>query len=262
MDTKRAGQLLKKINRFFDDFADDGGQPSALERDLLKQYVRRFYEELSSPAGIEPAHTVGRAESASATEPVRAPKAKPAVQIPTPAFAFAPEPAPPPKLIEVPAEVEADVQRIERSEKTIPSVVEVPEPVTAPLRGGLGATASVSPEPLESPFAPEPEELSGPLKELFAVQQGSDLIEKLAGSPVRDLTRAMAINERLVAQSTLFGGNKSELDQALQHLNDLDSYEDAVSYLGGGIAKKYDWTEEEKSGAARDFIKLVRRRYA
>ena len=259
MDTKRAGHLLKKINRFFDDFADDGGQPSALERDLLKQYVRRFYEELSSPAGIEPAHTVGRAESATAPEPVRAPKAKPAVQIPTPAFAFAPEPAPEPRLIEVPAEVEADVQRIERSSA---QVAEIPEPVTAPARGGLGVPVTVPSEPLESPFAPEPEELSGPLKELFAVQQGSDLIEKLAGSPVRDLTRAMAINERLVALSTLFGGNKSELDQALQHLNDLDSYEDAVSYLGGGIAKKYDWTEEEKSGAARDFIKLVRRRYA
>jgi hypothetical protein len=256
MNFDHAHSILNRINRMFDDINESGGKASSLERDLLKEYVRRLYEALDNEVGDSAA-----AQSSSSSRQTEAPPRR-VVEVRQPklpsAHESAPAPAPPkPKVIEVPEEVEEDIRRTEtmaghklqqvRADHTA-TVVQAP-----PIR-----TVEVE----ESPFVPAPQQLPEDIKAIFVSERSNDLSEKLAGSPIQDLTRAMAINERLLAQNELFGGNKAELDAALGHLNTLTQYEDAVAYLGGGAALKYKWAEEDRRPTARAFAKLVRRRYA
>jgi len=292
MKLEQAQQYLDRVNRLFADISADDGPPSQLERDLLKEYVRRLYENLGDlepvgqvsstesdigrvqrqetankkPAALETKHQEPAPTRGESQDSSRASVPDVRRSTPAPAFAFTPStaealvspqeqkaatapppanpaPRPAPRVIEIPAEVEADVRATERN-------VSAP---TMPVR---------EVEVAESPFAPSPSELPAKVRDLFAIESQGDLSDKLGGSAVPDLTRAMAINERILAQNDLFGGQRSELDEALRHLNSLDSYADAVSYLGGGAALKYDWVEEDRRPTARAFAKLVRRRYA
>lgn len=276
MDLQAARSALARVNRLFDDLTEDGAPASALERDLLREYVRRLYETLVE--GGAPAQPTAKAESAHRSRPAPTPAPAPVrkAQIipdptpdeqPAPAFAFEPSPAavaredvePPeptapakPRVFDVPDDVEQEVRAIEA--KRTAHAPQAPRPVTRPV-----AEAPA----MESPFAPEPAELPTAIRELFAVDRSSsDLSARLSSSPVPDLARAFGIGERMLIQKELFGGNQDTFSAALRHLNDLPSYDDAVAYLGGGVAKEYDWADGERADVARDFAKVVRRRYA
>ncbi len=265
MKLDHAQTILNRINRMFTDVAEGGGNASALERDLLKEYVRRLYESLSEHEGTT-SHGANKAVEVEA--PVK--KAVPPVaEIRRPKKVNKPAPEPTmvepaeqiiskkPRAIEIPASVEADIQEMESQAafKAAPTKVDNTATVTH--------TRPLVEKVLEQPaFVASVASLPSAIKSIFEGEKSNDLSEKLAGAPVKDLNRAMAINERLLAQNDLFGGSKDELDSALSHLNTLSSYEDATSYLGAGAAVKYDWSEGERVATARAFAKLVRRRYA
>ena len=296
MDLPQARTLLQRINRVFEDLGDGAKPPSSLERDLLREYVRRFYESLAEDAAAD--HRSGakeaertappsrdgntnaqparrplagralRSESATSRAPFTfdAPAAPPAPLAPPPTGqAGGPPPAtrkrssvptsPPavsddsssPPIIEVPPVVEADVRRIESDAARD---AEVPSPAAAspfvqdrPSNGTL-------------PVA----ELEPALRELFTVERGQDLSERLANAPVADLTRAFALNERLVAQNQLFGKDAAALRDMLQRLDGLGSFEEAVAALVP-TARRQEWTADERRAAAQSFVRLVRRRY-
>lgn len=303
MDLTAARTALARVNRLFDDLDDSG--PSALERDLLKEYVRRLYESLSTATGegereagnrtstrasprqaprrsrvVEPTPPSPREELDSAAEAEPEPRDR--LEDPAPAFAFEPSPAAvsrtdveptppaapertraaePPRVFTVPESVEEEVREIESTRAARPanpprpqSTAQSPLPVTPPVAEA---------PPMESPFAPEPEELPAGIRDLFALQSDSgDLSARLSASPVPDLSRAFGIGERMLIQKELFGGDNDAFSATLGHLNELPDYESAVAYLGGGAAEKYDWSDGERADVARDFARVVRRRYA
>lgn len=298
MDLPYAHTLLQRINRVFDDFGEGGTPPSALELDLLREYVRRFYESLSDdtaanyrkggrPKSIDeqeggretprpqPKPTRRPLSGRRLREPATSPTPTVAFDVPTVATASAtaqppnpisrPEPttspalaptvaAPPaPAILHVPETVEADVRQIESA---------APTPSHQALARGPQAVKDAVPqvEPSGRPKSETPAQLEPALHELFSRERGTDLGDRLGNAPVADLTRAMALNQRLVVQNQLFGKDASSLKDALTDLNGKDSYEEAVSSLAT-LARKYDWTEEERRPAARDFVKLVQRRY-
>lgn len=287
MNIEQARNYLDRINRLFSDISENDQSTSQLERDLLKEYVRRLYEALSEKStGITEVKTSAQVPSLTTSnqkEPaVQAPKPRIVAPVEdlerissqaSPAFSFENVPAQPkakaaaihvedrqapvapqPKIIQIPEEVEADIVQTERYQASTPK----PQPVveqSAPAQ----PIAQVKVE--ESPFTPAPSAIDPKLRELFAIERSNDLSERLAGAPIQDLTKALAINERMLTQNDLFGSDKSAFETALNHLNTLSNYDDAVSFLAGGAALKYDWADEERRPTARAFAKLVRRRY-
>ena len=280
MNLPAARAALARVNRLFDDLSAEGDSPAfPLERDLLREYVRQLYEALGPGPLDPPAAPAPRAREepaaapAPAPPPPREPTPHPAPpEAPRPAFAFEPRPAaaarrdvepapaptpppaaPAPRVIEVPDSVEADVRAIESDRSS--------RPPAAPRSAG-SPPADVASAP-ESPFAPAPERLPAALRELFAVDAGAaDLSARLSASPVPDLGRAFGIGERMLIQKELFGGDAAAFAAALDHLNGLPDYPAAVAYLGGGAAKEYEWADGERAEVAREFARVVRRRYA
>ncbi len=330
MDISQARALLTRINRLLDDHHAEGSTPSALERDLLKEYTRRFYEALDAPptAAGHPATkhepqplakpdvstepTNSRAERGSSDDPSaphttsgaltvprpeRAPSSVPPTQArpsapaaapparkrptivfedfeeaPAPAPAQpapaqparvrpapeppAPTPAKAPAYISVPDDVEEEVRRIE-SAPAPPrrAVAEEPTPyATAP-------SATLAPNPTRPASPAKVADLEPSLRELFTVERGTDLSDRLANAPIQDLKAGLSLNERLQYGKELFGGDVDLMTSTLQRLNGLGDYDEAAVALAS-TARRFDWTDGERQATARTFVKRVWRRFA
>ena len=100
------------------------------------------------------------------------------------------------------------------------------------------------------------------MEELFEHGSAKELSEKLSNLPIKDLRKAMGLNEKIFTMNELFGGSQPDYDKAMNELNGMSNFEQAKVYLIQNIAGKYGWTKRGKKKKAQNFIKLVRRRYA
>jgi hypothetical protein len=260
MNLDQAKVTLDKINSLFRSLQHDGGKVSSIERDLMLSYVKQLYEAFLH-------------ESASTPEPLKT------EHPPVPKE----EPAPvrrgytPPRIIEVP-----DSRRVtntppkpdpsrqpEPRPRPNPDPQPKPEPQPKPDPRPTPQPQPPRPDPKPEPPATEPtrEETatytaapSRKVNGLFQFKQATELSEKLSERPIHDLTKALAINDRLLYMNELFGRDLNALNDNLSRLNRLDDMEEAKPLLMQ-LAEEHDWADEEREDIARDFIRLVRRRY-
>ena len=101
---------------------------------------------------------------------------------------------------------------------------------------------------------------SGEYEILFEHKEAKELSDKLAETPIRDLTKAISINERILTVQELFGGDNQSFSDTLAKLNGFKNLEEAKPFLTE-LAKKYKWTDKGRKKKAKVFIKLIRRRY-
>lgn len=96
---------------------------------------------------------------------------------------------------------------------------------------------------------------------LFESGRTRDLSDKLSRSPIADLSKAFTINDRILVVADLFGGDQHKFQETLDILNTKYSFEEARSFLIRYVIDRYNWLEEDRSERAKEFIKLVERRY-
>lgn len=137
--------------------------------------------------------------------------------------------------------------------------VAVPPPVVTPE-----PTVNTAPPEIPSREKPTPEIPEKPvppgMDTLFDFKRGTELLDKLGEQPVRDLTKALSINDRLLYMNELFGKDLEAMNESLKLLNKFESFEGGKSFLIT-LAGQYDWLAEDRVSTARDFIRLVKRRY-
>lgn len=98
-------------------------------------------------------------------------------------------------------------------------------------------------------------------KSLFSRSQGTELSDRLSSTPIRDLQKAFGINDKLLVINELFGGNRDYFNETLDLLNRKYSFDEAKSHLIRHIVDKYQWLDDQRVEGARQFIKLVERRF-
>ncbi len=223
MDLQRSKAVLKKINNLIDSFSEDEAI-SSIERDLLMSYTRQFYELLSMQEGdttpTKPAPKVSK------VKPRPAPKAKKEV------------PYTPPKKVTIPESITTMEEEI----------IDIPAPPPAPT------------PPPPTPPKQTAKPVTGKLKKIFEFKEPKELSERLSLTPIKDLTKALAINDRLLYVSQLFDNQQTTFTETLNRLNALSSYEEAVQVLSS-FAAENNWTDGDKIETATEFAKLVKRRY-
>lgn len=251
MDLQHAKILLEKINALYQSIAADENRVSGIERDLMLSYIRQLYDAFLDIEQLEPRPTKKEPAQSSyrpeleIVEPEE-PKSKPQ-----------PRPKPKkPRIIEIPDSLkDIEEKQISKKEKKEPTPPPRPEPEPQP---------KPSPEPTyTAPPEPEPStEVSHDpaFEDLFEHKTARELSEKLSERPIYDLSKAISINDRLLYVNQLFGKSMDALNIALNHLNTLDGMTDAKPYLIK-LAGQHDWLDQDKQDTAKDFIKLVRRRY-
>ena len=96
---------------------------------------------------------------------------------------------------------------------------------------------------------------------LFEQGKGIELSDRLSRTPIQDLQKAFGINDKLLVINELFAGNSDFFNETLDVLNRKYSFEEAKSYIIRNIVDKYQWLDDKRLEGARQFIKLVERRY-
>ncbi len=229
MDNNRAKLLLDKINGLFRNLNLDANQISSVERDLMLSYIRDLYDAVLE----QPSSQASRPKS-SPTMPKE--RKEPDFEIVKPKEEKS---TIPPKIIEIE----------EPSPEPKDSTAQPPKPPAKPK----DEASKLS--PAKSKTSPD-----NTFEQLFEQKRATELSEKLSESPITDLTRAMSINDRLLYMNELFGKDIQALNETLKLLNKYDNIEEAKGLLAN-LADQYTWLDDEKINIAREFIKLVRRRY-
>jgi len=239
--------LLEKINNLHKNLAKDPHNISSIEKDLLKDYVKGLYELLISPEQNSSKPTI----------------VEPPVEVAHVAKTVAPEE--PPSVSEAPGDQPSSSDVVDETpiaatpeKKTYapPRIIEIPKA----LKEEIASTPPTEAQEVrhEAPAPQIDDELIG----LFEQESTSkDLSGKLANKPISDLTKAISINEKIFTVNELFGGNMIDFEQTLKSLNGCEGYELASLTILTDKAKEYDWIHKKRIKKAKNFIKLVRRRY-
>ena len=246
MDFQKTKLLLDKVNALYKSMSADPNQVADIERDLMRNYLRQLYEQFMEESSSA-VTTVTPSVPVAPPTPPPPPAPEPALEViksePAPPPPAPPaEPAPtytPPRIIEVPdsvKEINEEVQEVFN-----PRVDREPEPIyqapTPPIPGG------------------------DDMEELFSTSEAKELSEKLSELPISDLTKAMGLNERIFTINELFGGDQQLFNNTMIRLNQFSNFSEASQYLAQEVAGKQNWTKKSKKKKAKEFIKLVKRRY-
>ncbi len=223
---------------------------STLERDLILHYLRELYE-------------IYLTTEVQALPVLKSTVASPSVQ--------------PIEKEPVQKTLEFKFESPEEPRQEASPIVEIP-----PIRIYGEGIKSITPEPIiEKPAVPYPQPsvleaiatypsppiigklntLPVSIQELFEIKKSTELSDKLNELPLRDINRAIGLNDRLEIINNLFGTQKSLFDQIISDLNTFKTFEEAQELLGLGPAIQYKWDHEDRREKAIEFIRLIRRRY-
>ena len=80
----------------------------------------------------------------------------------------------------------------------------------------------------------------------------NDLLEK---KNLSDFKKAFSLNDRFRFRRELFNNNEQQMEQAINDLNGIQSYEESINYLNSVLK----WDMENQ--AVKDFILLLEKRF-
>lgn len=245
MDLLKTKVYLDKLNREYVRLSRDPENIVRIDIDIMASYVRELYDAIL-------------ADAASATSKAEVPHARKTsvsrhshledTVVPAPAI---PVPAPPPP---------PPVAPVREFAPPPPVVEEKPAPVAPPPPPEVKPVPPLPVEPVTAK-APFVATANGDYDVLFEEKQAKELSEKLSEMPIADLRRAIALNDRLLLTRELFAGDGQAFESTIAALNSYGSFMEAKAYLIEHCVVRYAWTDKKRLEVAKDFVKLVRRRY-
>lgn len=196
-------------------------------------------------------------------EPVAPPQ--PAPEMP-PAPEPIPEPVPPAPVPPAP----------EPQPTPQPLAAEVPKPVieqpAAPVRPPLPELPKIRQPWQQEPITAVPT-LAHQQRELNETMAGNgqslnerlrannvELGTMLQSSPVRDLKKAIGINDRYVFINELFRGDEAMYERSIKTINNFGNYAEAEFWIRRELKLKQAWNEEAET--VHHFDQLVKRRFS
>ena len=96
--------------------------------------------------------------------------------------------------------------------------------------------------------------------EINATVSTSEIQEKLALEPIKDLKAAIGINDKFQFIETLFGGDEKAFDQAIKTINAFKIYAEAQFWIKSNLREQNKW--DDTMAVVKAFNLLVKRRFA
>jgi hypothetical protein len=144
-----------------------------------------------------------------------------------------------------------------------PAMIDEPEAPSAPV---LKEAESPRPAAQLSAFAPVAREVH----ELLATKEDSlndrlkeekvELVHKLKDAPIKDLRKAIGINDRFAFINELFKGDEAMYERTLKTINNFNIFSEAEFWMRRELLLKLAWKED--NATVRHFYELVRRRFS
>ena len=274
---------LNQLNEFYQFLSEKGTEASRLEKDRFLAYISNLYDatwlvfkaekkvtrtEPRLEEKMETRETITERSKAklffnpsteSDTSEEQSQKVTKTSAIPKRSTSTATEPKEKAKL----PEQKKSKLKTEEVKATEP-VAEEPKTVVKSKEATVVTVPNfkkvVSPQ-LETAENIEPATFNKQYQELFIFKTATDLLQKLGEQPIANLGPAIAIGKRYQFVGQLFSGDVVNYTQALDKLNNMAHFNQARLYMEQQLIGKYSWTASKRKNLAKDFIKLVRRRY-
>jgi hypothetical protein len=104
-------------------------------------------------------------------------------------------------------------------------------------------------------LANQTESLNEKLKE-----ERVEVAAALQGTPIRDLKKAIGINDRFLFVNELFRGDENMYERSLKTINGFSIYPEAQYWIQRELKVKLSWPDN--SEAVKIFDQLVKRRFS
>jgi hypothetical protein len=101
----------------------------------------------------------------------------------------------------------------------------------------------------------QPESLNDKLK-----QQKPELVEILKETPIKDLRKAVGINDRFLFIDDLFRGDEAMYERSIKTINSFSIYPEAEYWITRELKTKLGWDNNHKT--VQHFDQLVKRRFS
>ena len=88
----------------------------------------------------------------------------------------------------------------------------------------------------------------------------TELMHVLKDSPIRDLRKAIGINDRFVFINELFRGDEAMYERCIKTINSFNIYAEAEYWMNRELMVKLGWDNERES--VKHFYQLVKRRFS
>lgn len=106
----------------------------------------------------------------------------------------------------------------------------------------------------------QPQEISAASLNDRLKQEKREVSDTLQQTPIKDLRKAIGINDRYLFIQSLFKGDDVMFDRSIKTINDFAIYPEAEFWIKRELKLKLGW--EDDSEAVRQFDQLVKRRFA
>lgn len=110
-------------------------------------------------------------------------------------------------------------------------------------------------ETTEKSSAAEPESLNDKLR-----MGKTELLEVLKETPIKDLRKAIGINDRFVFINDLFRGDEAMYERSIKTINSFNIYAEAEYWISRELKVKLGWDKDKES--VQHFDQLVKRRFS
>lgn len=263
MNVQNVKQKLDKVNSFYSYLIENQDIVARVDKDAFIASIRALYEAcfeeetVAAPVAEPPTQETPQAEESTPPTTKKRPKLvfnhqnaskntpKEESQKEEPKKE-APQPEETPPVVE---QQPLQKEEPQPEETTTPQVSPKTEPVD-PLQLVKEQHEALNEEGFQEAYEP-----------LFRYKAATDLSQKLSTSKLDDLQKALGLNEKFLYINELFGGDVGLFQNTIKTLNDGESFEAARHYIEQNLIAQNDWMNKTKRPVAKDFIKLVRRRY-
>jgi hypothetical protein len=93
------------------------------------------------------------------------------------------------------------------------------------------------------------------------LKQGkTELVEVLKETPVKDLRKAVGINDRFLFINDLFRGDENMYERSIKTINSFSIYAEAEYWISRELKLKLAW--DSNSATVQHFDQLVKRRFS
>jgi hypothetical protein len=243
---ERVTALLKKLDEI-----SSGKELSALDIDLMMDYVRVIYADLMEARG--------KLATVPTLSPVNAAEATKAATIPEPgtpaeATEAVHEPAPLAAVIE-PFKI-TDEPTLEEMTQVLAQEVPEEEVIDSGTEPTIEDEAEAAPTEMLPEAAPVAEEKAPtPPPQPIRLETGSIQNYPFPKKTKDDIRKFVGINEKFLFINELFAGNKDAYEEVLNELAEFSDVDDAVEWLKVAVSKNYDWTEDDFN--VQDFYRML-----
>lgn len=249
MNLQNVKQKLEKVNRFYDYLEANQEIISRIDRDALIASIRELYdtcfeEGIANTSQVTAANVHKTTPVATKPQETETNKKRPTLVFNTDNTNTSAK--------------ETSVKAEKKQEPVVEKPVEKTVIQETPVQ--QKTTAKVEPE-ATAKEATKTDGFNEDFDELFLFKEATDISQKLSETPLTDLNKALGLNEKFLYINELFGGDVAKFQAAIKVLNDEKDFDTARSYIESQLIETYNWMKKIKKPIAKDFVKLVRRRY-